>query len=469
MRTSLFLLGLAVASSVFAQGPKSGAARVVAAPSEPAPGAASAPEDPTLAPVAMPSRRLEAWPDVLRLVRERSADLARARARVGQAKGQVRTAWAGVLPTLQGSAAGVHNFVTNSVPLARLDANGNPIVRILEQPTKDFAQASLQVAWPLASAPAYYQIETAKLQAESASLGEEDAQRLVLTSVAQSILAVVTAERVSELNRIGVRSAAERLALVRYKSDMGAANGLDVLRIEQDVEAARATLVTGDEQLRQAREALGLALGLEEAVGVDPALRIEGLEAAASAVCRSGDLASRPDLAAARADERIAERGATAVKLQWLPTLAAQSQVATTTLEQITFPKTTWNVQAVVSWSLWDGGARYGQEASAIAATASARASRELLERQAKIQVDQAERSVAVAEASLEVARKSHALATELEGLTTRSLDEGRGSSLEVVTAAAARRQAEITLALREFDVARARLTARLARAVCNY
>ncbi len=468
MRTSLFVLFLGTATSAFAQGPKGHEPRAAAAaPTAAAPAVEQ--DDPTLAPVSAPARQLAAWPEVLRLVRDRSAELARAHARVGQAKGQVRTAWAGVLPSLQASAAGVHNFVTNEVPLARLDANGNPIVRILEQPTKNFAQASVQLSWPLASAPAHYQIDTAKLQVESAALGEEDAQRLVLTNVAQAILAVVTAERVSELNRIGVRTAAERLELVRHKADLGAANGLDVIRIEQDVQAARATLVTGDEQLRQAREALGLALGLEEAVGVDPVLRIEGLEAATAAVCRSGDLASRPDLAAARADERVAERGATAVKLQWLPTLAAQSQVSTTTLEQITFPKTTWNVQAVVSWSLWDGGARYGQEASAIAATASARASRELLERQARIQVDQAERSVSVAEASLAVAQKAHGLAAELEALTTRSLDEGRGSSLELVTAAAARRQAEISLALREFDVAKARLTARLARAVCNY
>lgn len=468
MRTSLFLVCMGTAASVFAQAAKGHAPRAVVAPV-----VASAPaveqEDPTLAPVAAPARQLAVWPEVLRLVRERSAELARAHARVGQATGQVRTAWAGVLPSLQGSAAGVHNFVTNEVPLARLDANGNPIVRILEQPTKNFAQASLQLSWPLASAPAYYHIGTSKLQAESAALGEEDAQRLVLTNVAQAILAVVTAERVSELNRVGVRTAAERLDLVRHKAEMGAASGLDVIRVEQDVEAARATLVTGDEQLRQAREALGLALGLEEAVGVDPALRIEGLEAATAAVCRSGDLANRPDLAAARADERVAERAATAVKLQWLPTLAAQSQLATTTLEQITFPKTTWNVQAVVAWSIWDGGARYGQEASALAATASARASRELLERQAKVQVDQAERSVSVAEASLTVAQKAHALAAELEALTTRSLDEGRGSSLELVTAASARRQAAITLALREFDVAKAKLTARLARAVCNY
>ena len=425
--------------------------------------------DPLLAPVPAPSMLLRAWPEALRLVREHSADLARAHAKSGQQAGQVRSAWAGVLPSLQASGAGVHNFVTNSVPLARLDANGNPIAVILEQPTPNYAQASLNATWPIASAPAIYQIGTASLQERSARYAEDDAQRLVLTVAAQSILAEVTAERVAELNRIGVQSAGDRLSLVRRKLDMGAASGLDVLRVEQDVEVARATLVTGDEQLRQARESLGLSLGLQEPVGVDPALRIEGLEAAAAAVCKAGLLAERPDLASARADERVAERGVTAVGLQWLPTLSAQSQVATTTLEQVTFPKTTWNVQGVISWSLWDGGARYGAKATALATAASLRATREGLERQAKIQVDQAERSVRVAEASLEVASRTRDLAAELELLTTRSLDEGRGSSLEVVTAAAARRQAEISHAVREFELARARLSARLALAVCNY
>ena len=434
---------------------------------------AQAPETPMpdaqLAPVPPPPRMLRAWPEALRLVRAHSVDLSRAHARVGQQEGQVRSAWAGVLPSLQANGASVHNFITNQVPLARLDANGNPTAVILEQPTKNYAQASLTASWPIASAPAIYQIGTASMQERSARYAEDDAQRLVLTNVATSILAVVTAERVAELNRVGLQSASDRLALVRRKLEMGAANGLDVVRVEQDVEVARATLVSGDEQLRQARESLGLALGVGEAVGVDPELRIDGLEAAAMAVCRSGALADRPDLASARTDEQVGERGATAVTLQWLPTLAAQSQVATTTLEQVTFPKTTWNVQGVIAWSLWDGGARYGAKASALANAASLRATREGLERQAKIQVDQADRAVHVAESTLAVATKTRDLAAELEALTTRGIDEGRGSSLELVTAAAARRQAEISLVVREFELAKARLAARLSRAVCNY
>src|SRR6185436_17046256 len=86
--------------------------------------------------------------------------------------------------------------------------------------------------------------------------------------VASAVIAVVTAERVAELNRIGLRSALERLDLTSRKKGLGAATGLDVLRAQQDAELARATLVSGDESLRQSREALGLALGLPEAVGV---------------------------------------------------------------------------------------------------------------------------------------------------------------------------------------------------------
>ena len=454
MRVSVFLL--ASISCAFS----------LAAPPSPREAQAT---DETLPAVPPPARMLRQWSEALTLIRTHSAELGRARARVDQQRGLVRSAWAGVLPSLQGTSAGVHQLVTKTMPLGRLDAAGNPTIILLEQPTKNYAQVALVASWPLLSAPAIFQIGTASRQEDSARLAEEDARRVVLTNAAQAILSVVTAERVSELNRNGVQSARDRLSLVRRRAEMGAASGLDVLRVEQDVEAARATWVTGDEQLRQTREALGLALGLEVPVGVDDALRIEDLETAAAAVCTDGSLEMRPDIAAATLDEVIAHRAVTAVGLQWLPTLSAQSQVATTSLEQPTLPNTTWNVQAMVAWSFWDGGARYGAKASALALEASSRVTRELVTRQATIQVAQAQRAVGVAETSLQVATKSRDLAAELEALTTRGLEEGRGSSLEIVTAAAARRQAEISLAVREFDVARARLGARLARAVCNY
>ena len=65
------------------------------------------------------------------------------------------------------------------------------------------------------------------------------------------------------------------------------------------------------------------------------------------------------------------------------------------------------------------------------------------------------------------MASRSRDLALQTDKLTQAGFMVGQGTSLELVTAAAGLRQAEINLALREFDLLRARLLAVLTRANC--
>ena len=102
----------------------------------------------------------------------------------------------------------------------------------------------------------------ASIQRTSAKLSLEDKKRTIFAGVANAIVAVFTAERLAEVNRSGLRNALEQLDITRRQYKIGTATRLDVLRVEQDAATARGTLLTGDESLRQARESLGLALGL---------------------------------------------------------------------------------------------------------------------------------------------------------------------------------------------------------------
>src|SRR5262249_23206872 len=117
----------------------------------------------------------------------------------------------------------------------------------------------------------------------------------------------------------------------------------------------------------------------------------------------------------------------------------------------------------------WEGGARYGQLKNSRALEEQAAQNLEALKRAATIQVTQAQRAVSVAEQSRKVASDLRALAAETDRLTRVGWQEGQGTSLELVVAAANLRQAEITLALREFDVTRARILALLALASCPW
>jgi hypothetical protein len=76
---------------------------------------------------------------------------------------------------------------------------------------------------------------------------------------------------------------------------------------------------------------------------------------------------------------------------------------------------------------------------------------------------------VGVAEQARVVAAAARALAAETDRLTRVGYIEGQGTSLELVVAAAALREADITLALREFDLVKARVLAILALANCPW
>jgi outer membrane protein TolC len=76
---------------------------------------------------------------------------------------------------------------------------------------------------------------------------------------------------------------------------------------------------------------------------------------------------------------------------------------------------------------------------------------------------------VQVAEQARQVAEKTRDLARETDRLTRVSFGLGRGTSLELVDAGRQLRDAESTLALREFDVVQAKIRALLALSLCEY
>lgn len=427
-------------------------------------------DDPMLTPVPRARIEIATWEDALKHVRVRSTDLRLAVEDVSRAEAQQRVALASALPTINGTGALTHNLITNeSAQFAGIGPSG-PITRPVRTPFPDYFTGSVVLTQPVLALRAWYAIGTADVTAEAARLSLEDAKRLIALGVANAIVGVVTAERIAELNRLGLRNALERLDLTQRKTTLGGATGLDVVRARQDVETARTTLVDGDETLRQARESLGTAIGIPEQVGVPPNVDISGLEASARASCRPApSVDERPDVAALRTRATVAHRGVNDVKYQFAPTVNFQSTVATTTVNTGAAPNTTWNVQAVLTVPIWDGGARYGnlhdQQAQELQAIQKLEAQR----RKAIIEITQARRGVTVAEDRRRVASAARELASQVDRLTQVSYREGRGTSLELVTAAQALRQAEIQLALRDFELVKARVLAVLSLASCPW
>jgi outer membrane protein TolC len=76
---------------------------------------------------------------------------------------------------------------------------------------------------------------------------------------------------------------------------------------------------------------------------------------------------------------------------------------------------------------------------------------------------------VTVADDRRRVSAAARDLAAETDRLVRLSYQEGRGTSLELITAAQSLRESEIQLALRDFDVVKARVLAVLALASCPW
>ena len=130
-------------------------------------------------------------------------------------------------------------------------------------------------------------------------------------------------------------------------------------------------------------------------------------------------------------------------------------------------PSTTWNLQAVLTWAIWDGGVRYGQMRDYNLQVLEAQDRLDAALRNAIIQVVQADRGVKVAEDTRAVSLRARDLAAEVDRLTRAGFMTGLYTSLDLVTSSAALRQAEINLALADYGLVKAKVLAVLALATC--
>lgn len=430
-------------------------------------------DDPMLAPVPAPKRVLGSWPEAVALLRTRSTDLKISIDQLLQAEAQTRLALAQYLPQINANNAGggvyTHQLITRSVA-GGVQIQGSGPVATTRVPLLNSFGGSIQLSQDIINVQEFDQIGINELGEGASRLSVDAEKRTLLLGLANQIVAVVTAEREADINRVGLRVALEQLEITRRKEALGAANGLDVVRAQQNAANARATLVSGDESLREAREALGLALGVPEETGVAPDLNVQGLADSALETCRPvAQIDERADIAAARVQLEVAKRNLQNVWYTFLPTVTAVSNLNASSPPPSGYPNPTWNVQGVLEVPIWDGGTRYGNLRNARAAADIAAQQLDALRKQAVIQVQQAERQLVVAESSDRVAREQRDLAARNDTMTQVAYMAGQGTSLELVTASEAHRQAEINLALQDFDVVKARILALLALATCPW
>ena len=429
-------------------------------------------DDPMLAPLPAAEVKVDSWEDALAMLRERSTDLRLSEASVQQAEGRWRQALGALLPNANFNAGMAMDVLHPGNPVI---AGGGSIGSIAGgggglTPTTPLASGSASVTMPLVDLSAWRNLSGASANERASRASLQDVHRRLTQGLAQVLVATVAAERAAEINRVGLRQALERYALARRSLELGASTRLDAVRVAQDVAVAREALVSGDEQVRRAREALGIALGRDAAVGVGAGLQLDGLVRATQERCAPLDaLSDRPDLRAARERLKAAEESRGAASMGYLPRLGLQSSAFGLTTNPGPGRVLTWNIAAVLSVPLWEGGSRGGLVKERDALAKQAGETLEQARRDVSVEVARSRRAVEVAEALLKTAVEARELADDTDRLTRRAFEVGRGSSLELVQSGAALRRAELTEAVREFDLVQARLDAFLTEAQCNW
>jgi outer membrane protein TolC len=117
---------------------------------------------------------------------------------------------------------------------------------------------------------------------------------------------------------------------------------------------------------------------------------------------------------------------------------------------------------------IWDGGGRYGALRDAKAQREQASAQRDATERRGRLDLGKARRGVEVAQHARALAAAALEQATRTDALTRKAWDAGLGTSLELVTAATSLRAQQLSLALKDYDVLRARVVALFTLADCS-
>jgi outer membrane protein TolC len=429
-------------------------------------------DDPMLSPVPPAPKQVATWEEALALVRERSTDLESAQAGVERAEGRWRQALAALLPNARFSACVALDALN---PDSAVGCQGTPVgggqgTGNGRQPTAPLGTATVSLTQAVVDVSAWRGLSSADASQRSAEASLQDVRRRLTLGLSRTLVAVVAAERAAELNRLGLRQALERAALVQRTLELGAATQLDVARTRQDVELARQSLISGDEQLRRAREALGSALGFDQAAGVNPGFNLQGLVAQTQTSCAPlKSVSERADLLAAQAQLESSRDSRRQASAGYLPTLGVASNLLALTTEPGPGRVAIWSIGAVLSVPIWEGGLRGGLVRERAGVEEQAAATLERTRRDVEFEVARTRRGVEVAEALVKTAAEARSLAQQTDQLTRRSFEIGRSSSLELVQSAGALRQAELALALREFELVQARLDAFLTEARCDW
>ena len=319
----------------------------------------------------------------------------------------------------------------------------------------DQLSANVQVAAALYNARAWASLHRAEDAVDLARASLDEARRASSVAAARAWLTVSSQHRIVATSERALANAAAHRDFAEARLQGGVGNRLDAVRAAQDAAAVRMNLAAQRAALARSQESLGVIAGADEALDavddIDPAA-VTDLPGALTALPR------RADLHALEARARNAERAVAESWADYLPSLGAVFQPFYQNPASLTQPLVGWQAQAVLTWVIFDGGARYGQHAERRAVRDDARAQLDAALRQARAEVRGAVTAVTLADERAAAAREAESLAQEAATLADVAWRAGATGNLELIDARRRERDARATARMAEDDARQARL-----------
>jgi outer membrane protein TolC len=403
--------------------------------------------------------------EALAEAQRKNLDLKVARARLEQAEQASSKAWAGYLPTVTASAA-----YTRNSDEARFTLPAQTAIRDVGEPTSEpgagngaptnlavvplgppldvviqpynAISGQLEVRQAIIVPQLWAAIKAASQAQELARLSTEAQRREVLFIVAQAYYGAAAQQEAlrAQARLLELNQAREKDTQARF--DAGTVTRVALLRAKLDRTRAEQDMLRSRNALAAAK--LALATLLQRDANFELAPPPEPQAPPPSAELADKALEERPDVAAARVGEQLAQTQRKSAWYAYLPTLGLSGAFRVSNAGGFTGEPTSWAVTLGASWTLWDGGLREATLREQSARVAEAEAQRQLAEARVREQVASSQLELESAIANREKAHEALELARESQRLMDISFRAGVATYLEVADVNAALTAAEV-------------------------
>lgn len=394
-----------------------------------------------------PSGPLLTLEDAYRLALERNERVKISDEDVLASNETIREARAGILPTLSASVTQSLNKEYGSGAFASFRTN------------RDVAIQLSQAIW--GGGKEWAALRAARVQKELSGLQSRLARQSVLLDVAAQYLAAVRAEKQMTIARKSLDLSREQLALARARKEAGSATRTEVIRSEVAVSAAERDVLRAENAVEVFRARLAFVVGrpvteriadVTDAVPAPDATDPDAVDATVRQALRE-----RADYRAARLTGKLAEEYIVVRRASFFPSVRAGGTYTQTQRVNTIREHDNWQMQASVSYDLFDGFERdAGYEKAKIQLRQTALEQMHLA-RQVELDVREALLAIHLAQAIRQTAEGEVTAARENYERVFEQFREGLSTAVDVADAHTMLIAAEVEQTTAETEISMAR------------